>query len=147
MGSNQNDPAAILGNAFRQWTVQGPHLRQQFYRIHYSVSRNYDFFRRHALGQKVFPRQRRGRKMKFRDHSRQAAIYFLRIWVVDVPAAQTRFHVCHRNLAIERRECGGKRRGCVTLNQQAIKLGRGQRCLGCLKHSPRDLVQALIVRH
>ena len=118
---DENDPAAVVRNALRQWPLQGLHFQQHFYGVHHRIPGDCDLFRVHALSQKVFARQRCWRKIKLRYHSREPAIHLFRVWIEDVAAAQSGFDMGYWNAAIKSRQGGSKGRSRVALDHQAVE--------------------------
>jgi hypothetical protein len=76
--------------------------------INYGIPGNHDFFGRNAFGQQVVPRQRRGSEMNLGQHRSQPPVGLFEKRVVDVVTAQAGLDVAHGNLALVRRQRGGK---------------------------------------
>ena len=121
-------------------------LHHHVERINHRIARHEDLPVRLLLLE-ILLRKRRGRKIVGRNPPRNLPVHLLRPGTINIMRTQTSLHVPHRNLLIERRQGGRRRRGGIAMHQHHIRLDLLQHITHPRQHTRRHVIQVLPLLH
>ena len=107
------------------------------------IARNVNGFRAFAFPKQMLFRHLRRREMPLGQQAYALAVEFLREGGIQIPGAQSRFHVAHRNLLIKRRHSAGIGGGGIPMHQNCVRLFFFDNFPHAQQHRGRDVIQIL----